>query len=248
MRAGVIVPVVLLTAWVAGCVNYDERIELNADGSGIVRMHLAVSEQVLQQPRGRRVGGESRLLPMPREEMIREIEEEGLKVRSLRVSASKGLRHFYVIVEFKSLEDLAKSEFFGGRAVTLVRDGARWKFNQQIRVSEKTLTSRGGETPPPDAKTPEKKSKNADSILKKLEARFGKEHVRKMLSRYRLTFSVQLKDTGLIRTNGRNHRDVTAVWEFPLGDLVHREPTLTMQAEFARAEDREAPAHRETTP
>ena len=47
MSAKTVVVPVMLAAFVGGCVEYDERIELNTDGSGTVRMHLAVSERVL---------------------------------------------------------------------------------------------------------------------------------------------------------------------------------------------------------
>ncbi len=104
----------------AGCVSYDERIELNPDGSGVVRMHLTVSEQVLGPYARQKIEKEDDLLPSPRKEMIADFEKQGLKVRNLRAESVGGLRHFYVVVEFKSFADVEKSEFFGGRQQELL--------------------------------------------------------------------------------------------------------------------------------
>lgn len=221
----------------AGCVNYDERIELNTDGSGLVRMHLAISEQVLRMTGRPQPRKEEDLLPMPREELVRELEADHFKVRSLRAESAQGLRHFYIVLEFKSLDDLAKSEYFGGRKVSLKRDGAKWRCVQEINVSEKTLTDRAGPKPTEEEKTPDgkqpKRPGETGSVIRRLEARFGKTRVRQMFAAYSLSFSVELAGAGLIRTNGVNYRDRTAVWEISLDRLIDTKPTLHMEADFA---------------
>ena len=242
MRRMSILVSVVLTALVAGCVDYDERIELNTDGSGVVRMHLAVSEQVLRTGTPAKIEKEADLLPIPRKDLIRDIEKEGFKVKSLRAQSSRGHRHFYLVLEFDSLSALTQSELFGNRKVSLKRDGARWEFLQEIHVSEKTLTDRAGaaetgaeaKTAPDDKNG--KKPEDQESILKQLEKRFGKARVRQMLSGYEISFSLSLKGAGLIRNNGRSHRDTTAVWEIPLDQLIEKKPTLRMEAVFAIAE------------
>jgi len=247
MRAKVIVLLAAAALLVAGCVNYDERIELNADGSGIVRIHLAIAEQVLPGEFKPKTDAEADLLPMPREELIKDLESEGFKVTSLRAESSQGLRHFYIVIEFKSLEDLSKSESFGGRKVSLKRNGERWEFRQEINVSEESLTNRASPTKKPKEEKPgpgEKsrtKPQETPSAIRQLEARLGKERVRQMFSNYSLSFSVQLKDAGLLRTNGRNHQDTTAVWGIPLDQLIERKPVVRMQADFAPVEPSPAP-------
>jgi hypothetical protein len=220
----------------AGCVNYDERIELNPDGSGIARIHLAISEQVLQAQFKAASQAESDLLPVPREELVKDIESQGFKVTSLRAESSQGLRHFYLVLEFKSLEDVSKSEFFGGRKASLKKDGARWEFLQEINVSEETLVNRTSPAKKPGDGKPWTKPAPSESAIQQLEARLGKEKVRQMFSNYSLNFSVQLKGAGLIRTNGRSHQDTVALWEIPLDQLIEKKPILHMQADFAPVE------------
>ena len=238
---------VMLTLLVVGCVNYDERIELNTDGSGVIRMHLSISEQMLHTRTKSKIEKESDLLPMPQKELIADIEREGFEVRSLRAESSHGHRHFYLVLEFKNLETLAKSEFFGKRKASLKRNGPKWEFRQEINVSEKTLTDRGAPRKKEETtreRKSEGKSDQTESILKQLEKRFGKARVRQMLGNYSVTFSLSLKGAGLVHNNGRSHRDTTAIWEIALDQLIEKQPTLRMEADFAMVE----PSRPENTP
>ena len=241
MSAKTVVTLVMLIALAGGCVEYDERIELNTDGSGLVRMHLAISEQVLTSMTTPTVGKESELLPVPREELVEDLEKEGFEVKDLRAESSRGLRHVYLVIGFKNVAALAGSKFFGGRKVSLERDGAKWQFRQEISVSEDSLSQRAGNrlrrTPTLRRKDkPEEKPQENRTIIQQLEERFGKTQVREMFKKYSLVFSVQLNGAGLIHTNGRNHRDATAVWKIPLDVLIDRKPTLRMEGDFAVVE------------
>jgi len=229
----------LLTLLIVGCVNYDERIELNPDGSGVIRIHLSISEQMLHTTTKSKIEKESDLFPMPQKELIADIEKEGFKVRSLRAESSHGHRHFYLVLEFKNLETLAKSRLFGKRKASLKRDGSKWEFRQEIDVSEKTLTDRAAprkkEETTREGKS-EGKSDQSESILKQLEKRFGKARVRQMLASYSISFSLKLNGAGLIHSNGRSHRDTTAIWEIALDQLIEKKPMLRMEADFAMVE------------
>jgi hypothetical protein len=201
-------------------------------------MHLAISEQVLGVKPDAKIVKEDDLLPMPRLELIVDIEKQGFKVQSLRAESSQGLRHFYLVLSFKSLDDVARSDLFGGRKVSFKSEGEKWLFRQEIVVSEKTLTDRAGAVGKEAPKTgPEgKKEKPAEeSAIKQLETRFGKERVRQMFATYSIIFSVELPGTTLIRTNGVNHRDTAAVWETRLDQLIETKPRIVMEADFAGA-------------
>jgi len=223
-----------------GCVKYDERIELNPDGSGVVRMHLSIVEQAMPPTAAKEIRTEDDLLPMPRAELVKDLEKDGFTVKSLRAESLKGMRHFYVVLAFKDLAVLTRSEWFGKRKAGLRRVGAKWGFTQEISMSEETLTGRSGlkpveKKPGPDGK-PQKPRTMGDSIIKQLESRFGKKRVRDMLKSYHVSFSVRLKGAGLLKTNGENHRDHTAIWSIPLNQLIGKKPTIRMSAEFAGAE------------
>ena len=250
MRTMLIILAAALVALAAGCVSYDERIELNADGSGVVRMHLTISEQIAGQYSKQKAQKEDDLLPVPRKDLVADLEKQGFKVLSLRAESSQGLRHFYIVLEFKNLADIEKSDIFGGRKISLTREEGKFEFRSQIAVSERTLTDRAGgkagETPPPapapktePKKAPDGKDAKKDepyvSIIKQLEMRFGKERVRQMFSPYAVSFSVEMPGATLLKTNGGNYRDAAAIWETPLNKLIETWPTITMEADFAKA-------------
>jgi hypothetical protein len=254
MRRAFLIAAGALVALAAGCVNYDERMELNPDGSGVVRMHIAVAEQVINPAGAPKVEKEDELLPMPRKEMIADIEKQGFTVKSLRAESTGGLRHFYIVIAFKNVADLQKSELFCGRTASMTREGGKLSFRSQIAMSEKTLTDRAGGTKAPEAPKPEppkdapgpspkapreepgkspagkegKKDEPRVSVIKQLEMRFGKERVRQMFGAYSVSFSVEVAGATLLRTNGVNHRDAAAVWETPLDKHIDTWPTIAM--------------------
>ena len=263
MRKMLLVAAAAFAALASGCVNYDERIELNPDGSGIVRMHLAIAEQVINPTGSMKIEKEDDLLPSSRKEMIADIEKQGFTVKSVRAELAGGLRHYYIVLAFKSLNDLQKSDMFGGRKASLKREGGKMIFSSEIAVSEKTLTDRAGgprtpETPPKETPKDEKKTTPAESkekdatdkkkdepyvsVIKQLEMRFGKERVRQMFGAYAISFSVEMNGATLLKTNGVNYRDTTAIWETPLDKLIATWPTIEMQAEFAMPTESPAPA------
>jgi len=230
MRSKLTILALMLIATSAGCIKYDERIEMNPDGSGIVRMHIAVAEQLLPPSLYEKSGNEDDLLPVKRAELVAGLEKDGFAVKSLRASSARGLRHFYVVLAFKDLNVLTKSEWFGGRKVSLTKLGGKWRFDQEISVSEDALKGRS-RAKADDAKPT--KTPPAETIKKQLERRFGTERVDHMLKNYFVSFSVQLTGAGLLSTNGRSHRDRVAVWAIPLKELIGRRPTIKMSAEFA---------------
>ena len=106
LKKTILLAAVLLAA---GCLDYDERIELNADGSGIVRIHLSISEQAMGLAGQADVKDEADLFPMPPAEFTAELKKEKLEVRSLRAESKGGMRHFYIVIAFKDIQDLARS-------------------------------------------------------------------------------------------------------------------------------------------
>ena len=251
MRTSLTILSVMLVLVLTGCVNYDERIELNEDGSGVVRMHIAISEQVIPARFRGRVTTEEALFPAPRKELIADIEKDGLKVRSLRAESTKGLRHYYLVIEFKKLDDLARSDLLGGRRIAFRKDGAKFVFDQVIDLSTESLTDRmpgskksgkektetkddkgrkkSDSEKPDDKKQPEKKE---EDIITQLEKTYGSARVRKMFRAYHVSFSAQLANGTLITSNGENHIDKAAIWQTPLDKLLHNRMKVEMKATF----------------
>jgi len=248
-------------ALMVGCVNYDERLELNADGSGVIRVHLSINEQLIPPDAlpPMKTLKEDDLLPVPRQEIVSGLEADGFKVKSLRAESIDGFRHFYIVLEFKSVDQLAKSSFFNGRKIVFTREGDTFRFSQEIDVSERSLTEKaeppkkapakkddkGGKSGKPEEKKPaQAPSKTGEAakppqkpggFVQQLEEQFGKEQVRRMFASQHVVFSVSVAGTGIVETDGTGHRGVTSVWDYPLNQIIDRKAPLAMKAVFSTA-------------
>ena len=202
-----------------GCIEYDERIDLAADGkTGLLKMHLAVSEQVLG-------------LPPPKDKSIKEVfgltvdelrtetDSPALSLTDARADVSKGMRHLYIVCRIKDVSKLTTSPVLADRKLLLEQNHPdRWRFFQELVISEKSLTGKG-----------------TSEILKKLEASLGREKVAEMLSRYHLTFSISVPEGFVGQSpNGRVHRQSTVVWKKSLDQLVYKQRSWKMEAHFVR--------------
>lgn len=123
----------------AGCLQVDQELTLNPDGSGhlsarytIARAHLdELAAAVAQAPRnqpGVPPSPDPAALFQVDEESVRKgfrgYEEAGLTLQSLQVTESNGLRTVHVEVDFKTVAGLAGCEFFADDSLVLERTPA----------------------------------------------------------------------------------------------------------------------------
>ena len=237
-------------ALVAGCLEYDERIELNPDGSGVVRIHLTIAEQAMALHGQAEAKSEADLFPMPPGQFADELKAEKLEVLSLRAESKGGMRHFYIVIAFRDVQDLVRSEYFGGREFTFRKEKDNlYRVKQTLDVAagmsddkkddkpEAAPAEKDAEAPadgkpePPEDETPAKPDLKRKTFAKQMD--LNKERMKKVLKNASLKFSVELVGGHVHETDGRSHRSVVSTWTFPLEDLVDKKPKLSMEAVFS---------------
>lgn len=208
----------LLSVLLCGCIEYDERIELNADmKTGVLKMHLAVSEQVLglPPPKDKSV---KEIFGLTVDELKAEIDSPALSLTSVRADVSKGMRHLYVVCRIKDASKLTTSPALAERKLVLEQTRPdHWRFSQEL-----VIPSIGSERTGEPVGEKSLARKGTLEVLKKLEASIGRKKVIEMLSRYHLTFSISVPE-GFVPSvgNGRVHRQSAVVWKKSLDQLVY---------------------------
>jgi hypothetical protein len=215
----------LLAALACGCVDYEERIELNPDGkTGMLRMHLAVDERFVAgdwpQPTSARIES---IFPTTLEDIRKEVDCAGIELVDARASITPPMRHLYLVCRIKDVSKLGESPTLAQRQLVFKQDSpTEWTFREQMNI---TGTNILGSTPERTAK-----------MLAQLEARFGSERVRGMLGNYRMTLSVSAPgDFRVGSTGGRVHRGSTVIWQSTLAQLFYSKEPWKMEARFVKA-------------
>ena len=95
---------------IAGCIEYEEDLRLNADGSGVVYLRYAMNQFLAAQMASQPDAGESGNLPMT-EKSIKALltGKPGLKLSGVKVWDEEEKRIVKFMVEFDSLASLQKS-------------------------------------------------------------------------------------------------------------------------------------------
>ncbi len=142
----------------AGCVTYDERIRIEPDGSGTVRVMVAISEDAMRsvevddngKPLVRRGDApESEWFPrIPddqtgrinlsgRKAIEKDFASDHVKVRSVRVESSDGMRRIYVVADFDDFNKLPESRVFANRTMEFEKlPGGRYRIKQVVASDE----------------------------------------------------------------------------------------------------------------
>lgn len=197
---------VFLVSALAGCVNVDQTLTLEKDGSGTVDLTYSMSEESISewQDVARNMldasgsGSSAPVMPFDfSDEDIRndfkEFERDGVTLRSLRTEARNGWRSRRLLIGFKSLSGLAKAGFLGDRNISLARNPqGNYVFTQQV--------GREGNLPPELAAFTEE---SADSLFSG------------MMQGFKAVIRVRTPGR-ILETNAPEKSDRQAGWTFDL--------------------------------
>lgn len=130
----------------AGCLQVDQELTLNPDGSGhlsarysldpaqLATLSAAIAQAPLNQPGVPPAPDPATLFQLNEEAVRKEFrgyEEAGLTLQSLQVSESNGVRTVHVEIDFKTVSGLAGCEFFADDSLVLERGAAgRYRLRQ----------------------------------------------------------------------------------------------------------------------
>ena len=214
----------LLAPALCGCVDYEERLELNPDGkTGLLKMHLAVDERfvAVNWPNPTSNAIES-IFPTTLAALKKELDCPAVELIDARASFTPPMRHLYLVCRIKDAGKLNDSPVLAHRKFVFRPDNpTAWTFQQQMEVAGTSIL---GSSPEQTAKA-----------LGNLEAIYGPEVIPTMLSKYRLTLSVTMNGDFVARSpEGRVYHGNTVIWQKSLAQLLDSKEPWKMEARFAK--------------
>jgi len=223
-RTGLTTALCVLALAACGCVDYEERIEINPDGkTETLKMHLAVDERfvAIDWPKPTGAGIDS-VFPVTLDELKKELNGDALELVDARANISSPMRHMYLVCKIKDLGKLSQTPAFAQRNLVLKAENENtWTLQQTLDV---TGTSLLGTTAEQTAK-----------MLANLEKTYGAENIRGILGQYNIKMSVTLPDGYTSESaGGKIHRDSTVIWQKSLTQLLYSREPWKMEARFVK--------------
>jgi hypothetical protein len=202
---------VVVALGLAGCINYDQDLQLNPDGSGKLIMHYSLSQQLVSMMS---MGGESQSseggkdmpFKLKEDEVRKDLEAPGVTVDKFETKTENELQHFYVHVSFNNVTSLNQTKTFREMPFEWITQGNTVEFRQLLKGKE------------------EKKAEGDAGD----EA--GKQMAQAMFGNAAFKYKVKLPSKVLPApdTNGKIAEDgQTVSWEFPVVDLGSSDKLMT---------------------
>jgi hypothetical protein len=212
MRLSKLFLVILCVVFIAGCINYEENVKLNADGSGTVVMHYSIAQQLfamMQMGESTAEKGKEDEMPFKfsEAEIRSDMNAPGVTVEKVESKAEGDQQHFYVTAKFNKLTDLNQT-------------GAFKKMKFEWNETDKNVTFR-------HVLEGDKKQKEEANPM-------GDQMASAMMGNAKFKFQVTLPNQALPApdTNGTIQEDgKTVVWEWP---LLEASKGQTMVASFEK--------------
>lgn len=200
----ILMTVVIIT----GCLNYEERIILNKDGSGEMEVHYYAERNVKINDYG--------FLSEDEEEIRREVERKytssRVKLTHFDIRDKNSKRHVYFTVNFKNVEDLNDLDLFADSRIKMEKKGRRLSLQRYLEISKDDDWDES------DSFIEEAiKSTVEDMVLDKIKFRFE------------WIMPGKIEKSNADYEHGSNR----AVWRFRLSDVMGRE-TVEMYARSRR--------------
>jgi hypothetical protein len=196
---------------IAGCINYDQQLELNANGSGKLVMHYSMAQQLVSMMQmGGQAGGGEKDQQMPfkikEDEVKADLQSPGVKFEKFESKTEGDQQHFYVHISFDKVTSLNNTKTFKEMPITWKEENGTVTFSQVLKSKKKEGASAGGD----------------DAMQKQMaQAMFGNAAFK---------FAVKLPSKALPSpaTNGTIAEDGKTVnWTFPLVELDSGDKVMT---------------------
>ncbi len=194
---------------IAGCINYDQQMELNTNGSGKMVMHYSMAQQLVSMMQmGGSAGGEGdQEMPfkLKEDEVKADLAAPGVKVEKFETKTEGDQQHFYVHISFDNVTSLNKTKTFKDMPVTWKEEKGAVTFSQVLKGKKKEANT------------------GADEAM-------GKQMAQAMFGNAAFKYSLKLPAKALPApaTNGTISEDGRSVnWTFPLVELDSGDKTMT---------------------
>lgn len=197
---------------IAGCINYDQQLELNANGSGKLVMHYSMAQQLVSMMQmGGQAGGGDKEQQMPfkvkEDEVKADLQSPGVKVEKFETKTEGDQQHFYVHISFDKVTSLNATKTFKEMPITWKEENGTVTFSQVLKSKKKDKPAAAG---------------GDDAMQKQMAAA--------MFGNAAFKYSVKLPSKALPSpaTNGTIGEDGRTVsWSFPLVEMDSGDKTMT---------------------
>lgn len=202
----------LMLLLAAGCINYDQQMELNSNGSGKMVMHYSMASQLvsMMQMGGSKTGEGESENEMPfktkEEEVKADLAASGVKVEKFETKTEGDQQHFYVHLSFDNVTNLNKTKTFKDMQITWKEDGGVTTFSQVLKGKKKAAGGTEG------------------------DEQMGKQMAQAMFGNAAFKYNVKFPAKVLPApdTNGTISEDGTSVsWSFPLIEMESGDKVMT---------------------
>jgi hypothetical protein len=195
---------------IAGCINYDQTMELNSNGSGKLVMHYSMAQQLVSMMQmGGSAGGEKdQQMPfkIKEDEVKADLTAPGVKVDKFESKTEGDQQHFYVHISFDKATSLNNTKTFKEMPITWKEENGTVTLTQVLKAKKKDKAAEGGD-----------------------EA-MGKQMAQAMFGNAAFKFAIKLPSKALPSpaTNGTIAEDGKTVnWTFPLVELDSGDKVMT---------------------
>jgi len=130
---------------VAGCVDYEAAVDLEADGSGRLVVHYSSKDYftIFDSDWSWEYGKEKRVPPEDLSEYEFRFTKPGQRVVDVRAEDRGGLHHTYIIIEFDDINKLRLDDFSEYQTFSLREEYGKLYFRSVITPPDRDLLEQG---------------------------------------------------------------------------------------------------------
>jgi hypothetical protein len=227
----------LLLVITTGCINVEQEVFLNADGSGEFMIHLSFPDLPDDMKAKAQDASGGKDFTAEIEKMRQELTASmppTVKVKEMKAVRQNGVQGFYIVMQFKTLKDmtdvLAK---FGKESFkeSELKDQPDWHVELK-KLGDKWSYASSFYLNVDEEKKPEEKKPGADQQSEKVGDDLSKQLLPLLMGTVRLRFVLHTP-APITETNADLvMRDNIAVWNCSLASFVKEKKPIQMRATF----------------
>jgi hypothetical protein len=189
------------------CIEYEEKITLNPDGSGTMVVHYKIAESLMRMGDGNELP-----LPLDKDEIQKELQSDKVVIKNIESYSEEGKRHVVAQLTFSDINDLPPKWVFENRELSMSEQDGYFVY--------KTVLNMG--------KTDESSEQEDDM------SQMGDEFAKALLSDYTFKFSVEMPTKIVDASPDAKIQENIVTWEFPLSALTKKkELVMTARAKMS---------------
>jgi hypothetical protein len=193
-----LIAIVLFTI---GCIEYEEKISIKADGSGTMTVHYMISESMLNFAQD-----DGMPLTFDKNEIEEELKSDKVKVESIEAYTEEEKRHIVTTLTFRDINDLPEKWVFQDREMSFSSEGDFYTFRSVFSIGK-------GKQQAPAAEKSQEEELGA----------FGEQFAEALFGDYTFTFSIQMPGEIIEASPDATIEGNEVTWKFSLAKLSDME-------------------------